>query len=133
MLTFYVYIRYKAIYFLYYLQNKNILYKDIIYYKHITNHLQMKLMKLSNKYKTSEYIFLFSILVLALLLGTYFSFYAFLMRDIKSDIKGFSKDLHMNAMNYQEGLALQQQQQPPLPRQPRQQPSRQPPGSFPPV
>lgn len=64
----------------------------------------MKLMKLSNKYKTSEYIFLFSILVLALLLGTYFSFYAFLMRDIKSDIKGFSKDLHMNAMNYQEGM-----------------------------
>jgi hypothetical protein len=62
-------------------------------------------MKLSNKYKTSEYIFLFSILVLALLLGTYFSFYAFLMRDIKSDIKGFSKDLHMNAMNYQEGMA----------------------------
>lgn len=64
----------------------------------------MKLMKLSNKYKTSEYIFLFSILLLALLLGTYFSFYAFLMRDIKSDIKGFSKDLHMNAMNYQEGM-----------------------------
>lgn len=62
-------------------------------------------MKLSNKYKTSEYIFLFSILVLALLLGTYFSFYAFLMRDIKSDIKGFSKDLHMNAMNYQEGMS----------------------------
>ena len=61
-------------------------------------------MKLSNKYKTSEYLFLFSILVLALLLGTYFSFYAFLMRDIKSDIKGFSKDLHMNAMNYQEGM-----------------------------
>jgi regulatory protein YycI of two-component signal transduction system YycFG len=61
-------------------------------------------MKLSNKYKTSEYIFLFSILVLALLLGTYFSFYAFLMRDIKSDIKGFSKDLHMNAMSYQEGM-----------------------------
>ena len=65
----------------------------------------MKLMKLSNKYKTSEYIFLFSILVLALLLGTYFSFYAFLWRDIKSDIKGFSKDLHMNAMNYQEGMS----------------------------
>lgn len=64
----------------------------------------MKLMKLSNKYKTSEYLFLFSILVLALLLGTYFSFYAFLMRDIKSDIKGFSKDFHMNAMNYQEGM-----------------------------
>ena len=63
-------------------------------------------MKLSNKYKTSEYIFLFSILVLALLLGTYFSFYAFLMRDIKSDIKGFSKDLHMNAMNYQEGMSI---------------------------
>jgi hypothetical protein len=61
-------------------------------------------MKLSNKYKSSEYIFLFSILVLALLLGTYFSFYAFLWRDIKSDIKGFSKDLHMNAMNYQEGM-----------------------------
>ena len=64
----------------------------------------MKLMKLSNKYKTSEYIFLFSILVLALLLVTYFSFYAFLWRDIKSDIKGFSKDFHMNAMNYQEGM-----------------------------
>jgi hypothetical protein len=61
-------------------------------------------MKLSNKYKSSEYLFLFSILVLALLLGTYFSFYAFLWRDIKSDIKGFSKDLHMNAMNYQEGM-----------------------------
>ena len=61
-------------------------------------------MKLSKHYKSSEYIFLFSILVLALLLGTYFSFYAFLMRDIKSDIKGFSKDLHMNAMNYQEGM-----------------------------
>ena len=61
-------------------------------------------MKLSNKYKSSEYIFLFSILVLALLLGTYFSFYAFLWRDIKSDITGFSKDFHMNAMNYQEGM-----------------------------
>jgi hypothetical protein len=61
-------------------------------------------MKLSNKYKSSEYIFLFSILVLALLLGTYFSFYAFLWRDIKSDIKGFSKDIGMNYMNYQEGM-----------------------------
>jgi hypothetical protein len=61
-------------------------------------------MKLSNKYKSSEYIFLFSILVLALLLGTYFSFYAFLWRDIKSEVKGFSKDLHMNHMNYQEGM-----------------------------
>ena len=61
-------------------------------------------MKLSKHYKSSEYIFLFSILVLALLLGTYFSFYAFLWRDIKSDIKGFSKDFHMNAMNYQEGM-----------------------------
>lgn len=61
-------------------------------------------MKLSNKYKSSEYIFLFSILVLALLLGTYFSFYAFLLRDIKSDIKGFSKDVGMNFMNYQEGM-----------------------------
>jgi len=60
-------------------------------------------MKLSNKYKSSEYIFLFSILVLALLLGTYFSFYAFLLRDIKSDIKGFSKG-GMNFMNYQEGM-----------------------------
>ena len=48
-------------------------------------------MKLFNKYKTSEYIFLFSILVLALLLGTYFSFYAFLWRDIKSEVKGFNK------------------------------------------
>jgi hypothetical protein len=46
---------------------------------------------------------LFSILVLALLLGTYFSFYAFLLRDIKSDIKGFSKG-GMNFMNYQEGM-----------------------------
>jgi hypothetical protein len=62
-------------------------------------------MKISNKYKSSEYIFLFSILVLSLLLGTYFSFYAFLWRDIKSDITGFSKDLHMNAMNYQEGMS----------------------------
>ena len=62
-------------------------------------------MKLSKHYKSSEYIFLFSILVLALLLGTYFSFYAFLWRDIKSDIKGFSKDFHMNAMNYQEGMS----------------------------
>jgi hypothetical protein len=62
-------------------------------------------MKLSNKYKSSEYIFLFSILVLALLLGSYFSFYAFLWRDIKSDIKGFSKDLGMNYMHYQEGIA----------------------------
>ena len=61
-------------------------------------------MKLSNKYKTSEYIFLFSILVLALLLGTYFSFYAFLWRDIKSEVKGFSKNHHMNFMNYQEGM-----------------------------
>jgi hypothetical protein len=61
-------------------------------------------MKLSNKYKSSEYLFLFSILVLALLLGTYFSFYAFLWRDIKSDIKGFSKDIGMNYMNYQEGM-----------------------------
>lgn len=58
-------------------------------------------MKLFNKYKTSEYIFLFSILVLALLLGTYFSFYAFLWRDIKSEVKGFSKDFHMN---YYEGM-----------------------------
>jgi hypothetical protein len=58
-------------------------------------------MKLSNKYKSSEYLFLFSILVLALLLGTYFSFYAFLWRDIKSEVKGFSKDLHMN---YYEGM-----------------------------
>lgn len=61
-------------------------------------------MKLSNKYKSSEYIFLFSILVLALLLGTYFSFYAFLWRDIKSEVKGFSKGHHMNFMNYQEGM-----------------------------
>jgi len=58
-------------------------------------------MKLSNKYKTSEYIFLFSILVLALLLGTYFSFYEFLWRDIESEVKGFSKTNHMN---YQEGI-----------------------------
>lgn len=58
-------------------------------------------MKLSNKYKTSEYLFLFSILVLALLLGTYFSFYAFLWRDIKSEVKGFSKTHHMN---YYEGM-----------------------------
>jgi len=64
-------------------------------------------MKLSNKYKSSEYLFLFSILVLALLLGTYFSFYAFLWRDIKSEVKGFSKDFHMNAMNYQEGMHMQ--------------------------
>ena len=63
-------------------------------------------MKISNKYKSSEYIFLFSILVLSLLLGTYFSFYAFLWRDIKSEVKGFSKDLHMNAMNYQEGMEV---------------------------
>lgn len=63
-------------------------------------------MKLSNKYKTSEYIFLFSILVLALLLGTYFSFYAFLWRDIKSEVKGFSKNHHMNFMNYQEGMDI---------------------------
>ena len=48
-------------------------------------------MKLFNKYKSSEYIFLFGILVLALLLGTYFSFYAFLWSDIKSEVKGFSK------------------------------------------
>lgn len=61
-------------------------------------------MKLFNKYKSSEYLFLFSILVLALLLGTYFSFYAFLWRDIKSEVKGFSKDFHMNAMNYQENM-----------------------------
>jgi len=61
-------------------------------------------MKLSKHYKSSEYLFLFSILVLALLLGTYFSFYAFLWRDIKSEVKGFSKDLHMNAMNFQEGI-----------------------------
>jgi len=62
-------------------------------------------MKLSNKYKSSEYLFLFSILVLALLLGTYFSFYAFLWRDIKSDITGFSKDIGMNYMHYKEGMA----------------------------
>jgi len=61
-------------------------------------------MKLSNKYKSSEYLFLFSILVLALLLGTYFSFYAFLWRDINSDIRGFSKDIGMNYMHYQEGM-----------------------------
>jgi hypothetical protein len=48
-------------------------------------------MKLSNKYKSSEYLFLFSILVLSLLLGTYFSFYAFLWRDIDSKVTGFSK------------------------------------------
>ena len=45
-------------------------------------------MKLSNKYKSSEYLFLFGILVLALLLGTYFSFYAFLWRDIDSKVTG---------------------------------------------
>jgi len=61
-------------------------------------------MKLSNKYKTSEYIFLFSILVLAILLGTYFSFYAFLWRDIESEVKGYSKTHQMNHMNYQEGF-----------------------------
>jgi len=61
-------------------------------------------MKLSNKYKSSEYLFLFSILVLALLLGTYFSFYAFLWRDINSNIRGFSKDIGMNYMHYQEGI-----------------------------
>jgi hypothetical protein len=60
-------------------------------------------MKLSNKYKTSEYIFLFSILVLALLLGTYFSFYAFLWRDIESKVKGFSKDHNMNGIPRQFG------------------------------
>lgn len=65
-------------------------------------------MKLSNKYKSSEYIFLFSILVLALLLGSYFSFYAFLWRDIKSEVKGFSKGHHMNFMNYQEGMEQMQ-------------------------
>jgi len=62
-------------------------------------------MKLSNKYKSSEYILLFSILVLALLLGTYFSFYAFLWRDIDSNIRGFSKDIGMNYMHYQEGIS----------------------------
>ena len=66
-------------------------------------------MKLSNKYKTSEYIFLFSILVLALLLGTYFSFYAFLWRDIESEVKGFSKDHSMNFMfPSREGLTKMQ-------------------------
>ena len=57
-------------------------------------------MKLSNKYKykSSEYLFLFSILVLALLLGTYFSFYAFLWRDIDSKVTGFSKKIHMEGM-----------------------------------
>ena len=58
-------------------------------------------MKLSNKYKSSEYLFLFGILVLALLLGTYFSFYAFLWRDIDSKVTGFSKTHHMN---YYEGM-----------------------------
>jgi len=58
-------------------------------------------MKLSNKYKSSEYILLFSILVLALLLGTYFSFYAFLWRDIDSKVTGFSKTHYMN---YYEGM-----------------------------
>ena len=58
-------------------------------------------MKLSKHYKSSEYIFLFSILVLALLLGTYFSFYAFLWRDIDSNVTGFSKTHHMN---YYEGM-----------------------------
>ena len=67
-------------------------------------------MKLSNKYKTSEYIFLFSILVLAILLGTYFSFYAFLWRDIESEVKGFSKTHQMNHMNYQEGLTTGKKQ-----------------------
>ena len=55
-------------------------------------------MKLSNKYKSSEYLFLFSILVLSLLLGTYFSFYAFLWRDIDSKVTGFSKKIHMEGM-----------------------------------
>jgi len=58
-------------------------------------------MKLSKHYKSSEYIFLFSILVLAIFLGTYFSFYAFLWRDIESEVKGFSKT---HQMNYQEGF-----------------------------
>jgi len=81
----------------------------IIYYQNnkitLANQIQMKL---SNKYKSSEYLFLFSILVLALLLGTYFSFYAFLWRDIKSDITGFSKDIGMNYMHYQEGMQQMQ-------------------------
>ena len=63
-------------------------------------------MKLSKHYKSSEYIFLFSILVLALLLGTYFSFYAFLWRDVESKMKGFSKNHHMNIMHNKEGMAL---------------------------
>jgi hypothetical protein len=62
-------------------------------------------MKLSKHYKSSEYIFLFSILVLALLLGTYFSFYAFLWRDVESKVKGFSKTHHMNFIHQQEGMA----------------------------
>ena len=57
-------------------------------------------MQLSNKYKSSEYLFLFSILVLALLLGTYFSFYAFLWRDIDSNVTGFSKKIHMEGMTH---------------------------------
>ena len=61
-------------------------------------------MKFSKHYKSSEYIFLFSILVLALLLGTYFSFYAFLWRDIESKVTGFSKTHPMNFMNYHEGM-----------------------------
>ena len=58
-------------------------------------------MNLFKQYKSSEYIFLFSILVLSLLLGTYFSFYAFLWRDIESKVTGFSKTHHMN---YHEGM-----------------------------
>jgi len=55
-------------------------------------------MKLSKHYKSSEYIFLFSILVLAIFLGTYFSFYAFLWRDIESEVTGFTKKYQMEGI-----------------------------------
>jgi hypothetical protein len=45
-------------------------------------------------------------------LGTYFSFYAFLWRDVESKVKGFSKSQHDSFMNYREGMdkLLTQQQ-----------------------
>ena len=58
-------------------------------------------MNLFKQYKSSEYIFLFSILVLSLLLGTYLSFYAFLWRDIKSNVNEFNKT---HPINYHEGM-----------------------------
>jgi len=61
-------------------------------------------MKLTKHYKASEYLFLLAIIVLALLLGTYFSFYALFKDAIETKINRYSKN-HTNSVNYYEGMS----------------------------